>query len=63
MTKNKTHLAQMAAIYKFRDYQKEWLTSHNDIELYPDTEELVLDFLNDTARAFIGEEMDIDDKS
>lgn len=61
MTKNKTHLIQMATIYKFREYQREWLTSHNDIELDPDTEELVLDFLDDTARAFIREEVDIDD--
>lgn len=61
MTKNKTHLAQMAAIYKFRDFQKDWLLSHNDIRLSPDAEELVLGFLDDTARAFIREEMDIDD--
>ncbi len=61
MTKNKTHLAQMAAIYKFRDFQKEWLLSHNDIELSPDTEELVLCFLEDTTNCFIREEVDIDD--
>lgn len=61
MTKNKAHLIQMATIYKFRDFQREWLTSHNDIKLYPDTEELVLDFLDDTAKAFIREEVDIDD--
>lgn len=61
MTKNKTHLAQMAAIYKFREFQREWLTSHNDIELDWETEELVLGFLDDTAKAFIREEVDIDD--
>jgi len=61
MTKNKTHLAQMAAIYKFRDFQKEWLLSHNDIWLLPDAEELVLSFLEDTTNCFIREEVDIDD--
>lgn len=61
MTKNKTHLAQMAAIYKFREFQKNWLLSHNDIELEPYTERLVLDFLDDTARAFIREEVDVDE--
>lgn len=58
MTKNKTHLIQMATIYKFREFQREWLTSHNDIELCPDTEELILDFLDDTAKAFIREEVE-----
>ena len=58
MTKNKTRLIQMATIYKFREFQREWLTSHNDIELDPDTEELVLDFLDDTAGAFIREEVE-----
>ena len=58
MTKNKTHLIQMATIYKFREFQREWLTSHNDIELDSDTEELVLDFLDDTAKAFIREEVE-----
>ena len=58
MTKNKTHLIQMATIYKFREFQREWLISHNDIELEPYTEKLVLDFLDDTARAFIHEEVE-----
>lgn len=58
MTKNKTHLIQMATIYKFREYQREWLTSHNDIELHWEMEELILDFLDDTARAFIREEVE-----
>lgn len=43
-------------IDKFRDYQIEWLTSHNDINLQ-DTEPWVIQFLEDTADAFKREEL------
>jgi len=42
-------------INDFRDYQKEWLTSHNDIEFCPEEETLIVGFLNDTANCYINE--------
>ena len=42
-------------INQFRDYQIKWLTSHNDIKLTPEVEQLVIGFLNDTAECFIKE--------
>ena len=42
-------------INDFRDYQKEWLTSHNDIEFDKPDEDLILRFLDDTAACFIAE--------
>ena len=42
-------------ISDFREYQKEWLTSHNDIEFERAEEELILDFLDDTAESYIRE--------
>lgn len=43
-------------IQRFRDYQINWLTSHNDIEFEPQLEELVIRFLNDTADLFVKED-------
>lgn len=40
-------------IYDFRDYQKEWLTSHDDFELDKLNEDLILAFLDDTAECYI----------
>ena len=42
-------------INTFREYQKEWLTSHNDIEFEQMEEDLILAFLDDTADTFINE--------
>lgn len=42
-------------INDFRDYQKEWLTSHNDIEFDRPEEYLILAFLDDTADSYISE--------
>lgn len=42
-------------INDFRDYQKEWLTSHNDIEFDRPEEDLILAFLDDTADSYISE--------
>lgn len=58
MTDNTIRLAQLAALYKFRDFQKEWLTSHNDIELEPELEEMILGFIDDTTMSFIREEVE-----
>jgi hypothetical protein len=58
VTDNTIRLAQLAALYKFRDFQKEWLTSHNDIELEPELEELILEFIDDTTMSFIREEVE-----
>lgn len=44
-----------AIINEFKEYQKEWLTSHNDIEFQPDEENLILGFIEDTAICFINE--------
>jgi hypothetical protein len=58
VTDNTIRLAQLAALYKFRDFQKEWLTSHNDIELEPELEEMILEFIDDTTMSFIREEVE-----
>lgn len=42
-------------INDFRDYQKEWLTSHNDIEFDKPEEDLILSFLDNTADCYISE--------
>ena len=42
-------------INDFREYQKEWLTSHNDIEFEQAEEDLILRFLEDTANMYIAE--------
>ena len=42
-------------INDFRNYQKEWLTSHNDIEFDRSEEDLILVFLDDTADCYISE--------
>ena len=42
-------------INNFRKYQKEWLTSHNDIEFDRPEEDLILAFLDDTANCYISE--------
>jgi len=43
-------------IKRFCDYQVNWLMSHNDIELEPQMEELIINFLRDTASCFILED-------
>lgn len=43
-------------IKRFTDYQIAWLTSHNDLSLIPEIEELVAQFIQDTAACFILEE-------
>ena len=40
-------------INDFREYQKEWLTSHNDIEFDRPDADLILEFLDDTANSYI----------
>ena len=40
-------------INDFREYQKEWLTSHDDIEFDKPEEDLILAFLDDTAKCYI----------
>lgn len=40
-------------IEKFRDYQIEWLTAHNDIEFCEEEESLIIGFLKDTAECAI----------
>lgn len=42
-------------INDFREYQKEWLTSHNDITFDKPDEDLILGFLDDTANCYISE--------
>lgn len=42
-------------INRFRDYQIEWLTSHNDIEFCEEEEKLIIGFLKDTAESFMRE--------
>ncbi len=42
-------------INDFRDYQKEMLISHNDIEFDRPDEDLILAFLDDTADFYISE--------
>lgn len=45
-------------INDFRDYQKEWLTSHNDIVFDRPDEDLILAFLDDTADSYILEHIE-----
>lgn len=45
-------------INDFRDYQKEWLTSHNGIEFDRSEEDLILAFLDDTAGCYISEHIE-----
>ena len=45
-------------IEKFRDYQIEWLTAHNDIEFCEEEENLIVRFLKDTAECAIKFGMD-----
>ena len=40
-------------IRRFRDYQIEWLTAHNDIEFCEEEEKLIIGFLKDTAESFM----------
>lgn len=42
-------------ISDFREYQEEWLTSHNDIEFEQAEEDLIIAFLENTAEAYIRE--------
>ena len=42
-------------IRRFRDYQIEWLTAHNDIEFCEEEEKLIIGFLKDTAESFMRE--------
>lgn len=44
-----------ATINAFREYQKEWLTNHDDIEFEKQDEDLIIRFLDDTAETFIRE--------
>lgn len=45
-------------INDFRDYQKEWLTRHDDIEFDKPEEDLILAFLDDTADTYISEHIE-----
>jgi hypothetical protein len=56
VTDNTIRLAQLAALYKFRDFQKEWIT--NDSKLEPELEEMILEFIDDTTMSFIREEVE-----
>lgn len=40
-------------IKDFHDYQVGWLTSHHDITLSPEEENLILNFLHDTADCYV----------
>ena len=42
-------------INDFREFQKEWLTNHNDIEFEQMEEDMILAFLDDTADTYITE--------
>lgn len=55
MKQKQIDLFLSAVVDAFKDYQKEWLTNHNDIELEKPLEDLVLAFLEDTATSFIQE--------
>ena len=44
-----------SVINDFRDYQKEWLTSHDDVEFIKPEEDCILEFLDDTADCYISE--------
>lgn len=51
-------LIRWSLINDFRDYQKEWLTSHCDIEFDRPEEDLILAFLDDTADSYISEHIE-----
>lgn len=55
MNQKQVDLFLTAVIDEFREYQKEWLTSHNDIELKKPIEDLIIAFIEDTADGFIQE--------
>lgn len=55
MNQKQSDLFLTAVIDKFREYQKEWLISHNDIELKKPIEDLIIAFIEDTADGFIQE--------
>ena len=55
MNQKQLDLFLTAVIDKFREYQKEWLTSHNDIELEKPIEDLIIALIEDTADGFIQE--------
>lgn len=55
MNQKQSDLFLTAVIDKFREYQKEWLTSHNDIEHKKPIEDLIIAFIEDTADGFIQE--------
>lgn len=58
MKKATFELIIKSLINDFRDYQKEWLTSHNDVEFEKPEENLILAFLNDTADCYISEHIE-----
>ena len=58
MTDPTLNLVIKTLINDFRDYQKEWLTSHNDIEFDRPEEDLILAFLDDTADCYISEHIE-----
>lgn len=58
MTEVTLELLIKSLIIDFRDYQKEWLTSHNDIEFCSEEEALIVGFLNDTADYYISEHIE-----
>lgn len=43
------------AVQKFHDYQVKWLKSHYDIELDPQLEKMIVQFLHDTANCYMME--------
>ena len=55
MNQKQSDLFLTAVINAFRDYQKEWLTGHNDIELEKLIEDLIIAFIEDTSDEFIRE--------
>ena len=55
MNQKQSDLFLKAVIKEFNEYQKEWLTSHCDIEFDRPEEDLIIAFLDDTADSFISE--------
>ena len=45
-------------INSLRDYQIEWLITHNDIKLTPELEERLIQFIIDTTESFINTELE-----
>lgn len=58
MTEKTLELLIESLIKDFCEYQKEWLTSHNDIEFDRPEEDLILAFLDDTADSYIAEHIE-----